>query len=96
MSFYEHPVYLLNMLRKQMPNKPLSVKDEVKRAWRLVRVKKKFPFELSTVKLSYDFNCSESLICKLTRINEQLDTLPSYKLRIALKPRQPFDEDIPF
>ena len=77
----------------------MSTKEEVKKAWKAYRFKKAFPFKISTIKLSHKFNCSETLICHLMRINEERDKLPSNKIirrkRIIEKPK-PFDYDIPF
>jgi hypothetical protein len=96
MSFYKSPSSALNKLRKQMSSKPDNIKEEAKRAWRLCRIKKKFPFKLSTVKLSHEFKCSENLICLIMRINKKDDNLPSYKIWVKKGKERNFDDDIPF
>ncbi len=86
----------LNDAKKE--EKPLTKKEEVKRAWRAVRIKRRFIVKLSTIKLSHYFKCSENIICKMIAINQKRDNLPSSRLRWKrnISMITAFNDDIPY
>jgi len=95
---YKFPDHFLNAVQKQVQEKPKTIRKEWKRAYQAYRVKKKFPFKLSTIKLSYMFQCSEKLICEAWKLNDIRNPIQSEKIFLKTHSlnQSNFDNDYPF